>query len=74
LPPEIVTKILSNLCTFDLLHNVSRVSKLFYELSKSPASHRDVFLSCYVNQNKAAEFLKTTTLIENLEINLPSNV
>ena len=73
MPPEILTNILSKLCTFDLLQNVSAVSKQFNELSKSPAVHQRVFISIKVDQDKAANFLKTTTLIRKLEIGYPRN-
>ncbi len=44
LPPEILTKILSLLPTFDVLRNVGRVSKWFCELSRHPRSHIKVRL------------------------------
>jgi hypothetical protein len=44
-PPEILIKILQHLPTNDLLKNVARVSKQFYELTKCPKVHLNVSFS-----------------------------
>ena len=42
LPPEVLLEILSLVPTVDLLQNVARVSKMFYEYTKDPRAHIDV--------------------------------
>jgi len=74
LPPEILTKILSYLCTFDVLRKVALVSTQFNELSKSPAAHRNVSVSFRANKNRAVKFLKSTTMIQRLHIFRPGKI
>jgi hypothetical protein len=68
LPPEVLTKILSFLPTFDVLRNVGRVSKRFYELSKHPQSHINVCLNLMFADNTTSEFLKQATQMRTLSI------
>ena len=72
LPLEILTKILSQLTTYDLLHNVALVSKQFYGLTKSPSVHLVVTLCMFVGQTPAAKFLKQATLMRELHICRPA--
>jgi hypothetical protein len=68
LPPEILTKILSYLATFDVLRNVGRVSKQFYELSKHPQSHIHVCLNLMFADNSTSDFLRQATQMRTLSI------
>ena len=65
---EVLTKILSFLPTFDVLRNVGRVSKRFYELSKHPQSHINVCLSLMFADNTTSEFLRQATQMRTLSI------
>jgi hypothetical protein len=68
LPPEVLMKILSFLPTSDVLRNVGRVSKRFYELSKHPQSHINVCLSLMFADNTTSEFLRQATQMRTLSI------
>jgi hypothetical protein len=57
-PPEILIKILQYLPTHDLLKNVARISKQFYELTKCPEVHLNVSLSETAQEAGALEFIK----------------
>jgi len=74
MPPEILTKILSKLCTFDVLRKVALVSRQFYELSKSPAAHINVSVSYRAKRRRAVKFLRSTTMIQRLHIFIPGNL
>jgi hypothetical protein len=68
LPPEVLTKILSFVPTFDVLRNVGRVSKRFYELSKHPQSHINVRLNLGFADNSTSDFLRQATQMRTLSI------
>ena len=48
LPNEILVKILALVSTGDLLQNVARVSKRYYEITQQPSLHVDVHLDLRV--------------------------
>ena len=58
--------------TDDLLLNLAHVSQQFNRLSKSPAVHIDVSVCYFVDEDKAAEFLRKTTLIRKLKFVWPT--
>ena len=64
IPNEILVKILSYLPTTDLLLNVSKVSKRFYELTKNPLAHLTVTFDNPAF--KVHQFLTENDQIENL--------
>jgi hypothetical protein len=68
LPMEILTKILSMLSTYDLLVNVSRVSKHFNNFIKSPGVHIRVTFFMYAYNTDTLKFLKTAKLMKELQI------
>ena len=68
LPVEILLTIFTYIPTYDLLQNVSRVSKYFYAMTRDPDVHRSVTFTNHVNTDKAIEFLKDKTKV-NYSIN-----
>ena len=66
LPTELLTKILSYLPTYDVLHNVALVSKKFNESSQSPFVHQIVTLK--VVSYKSRPFLSKMTMTRELHI------
>ena len=68
LPPELLTKILSYLPTFDVLRNVGRVSKKFYNLSRDPESHINVRLDLIAMEKLTSDFLRRATLMRKLTV------
>ena len=69
LPVEILLTIFTYIPTYDLLQNVSRVSKYFYAMTRDPDVHRSVTFTNHVNTDKAIEFLKDKTKVNNSFIN-----
>jgi len=70
LPVEILSKIFKNISTTDLLQNVALVSKCFYQVTKTPQSHRCISMTIRTNLKKAKLFLEQATLIESLFIKI----
>ncbi len=71
LPREVLLIILSQLSTFDLLHNVALVSKNFNELTKDPGVHLVVNLRTMPDNGNIIEFLRNTTLMRELHFSYP---
>jgi hypothetical protein len=65
LPPEVLLKILQYVPTLDVLLNVARISKKFYDLSKDLSIHIRVSLPL---RFPAIKFLESTSKIESLQI------
>ena len=63
---------MSHLSTDDLLLNVAHVSRQFNRLSKSRSVHIDVSIGYFVDKDKAAKFLRKTTLIRKLQFIWPT--
>ena len=68
LPLELLTTICSYLPTFDVLRNVGRVSKKFYDLSRNPHSHINVCLDLITIDRSTVDFLRSATLMRKLSI------
>ncbi len=70
-PTEILSKILSNLATTDLLQNVASVSQQFSKLSNSSSVHINVSFSTSVDETGAVGFLEKAILMKKLSITEP---
>ena len=70
LPPEVLLEILSLVPTVDLLQNVARVSKMFYEYTKDPRAHIDVKFDMQVRfDSEQIWFFKQNSLyLEGLKV------
>jgi hypothetical protein len=73
LPVELLTKILAQLSTSDLLCNVARVNKQFYQLTKSPPVHLFVTIKANADEEQGAKFLKAALQMRELHITHTEN-